>query len=77
MGEPARKAMIVDFAKPQLRARTVGLYYLLRSLAITPAAAVGGLLWNLTPQTPFLIAGVFGIVGTLVFITTVREQTAN
>jgi len=77
MGEPARKAMIVDFAKPQLRARTVGLYYLLRSLAITPAAAVGGLLWNLTPQTPFLIAGVFGIAGTLIFIATVREQTAN
>jgi MFS family permease len=77
IGEPARKAMIVDFAKPQLRARTVGLYYLLRSLAITPAAAVGGLLWNLTPQTPFLIAGVFGIAGTLIFIATVREQSAN
>jgi MFS family permease len=74
MGEPARKAMIVDFAKPQLRARTVGLYYLLRSLAITPAAFVGGLLWNLTPQTPFLIAGAFGIAGTLIFIATVRER---
>jgi MFS family permease len=77
MGEPARKAMIVDFAKPQLRARTVGLYYLLRSLAITPAAAVGGLLWNLTPQTPFLIAGVFGIAGTIIFMATVREHSAN
>src|SRR5439155_933181 len=29
IGEPARKAMIVDFAEPQLRARTVGLHYLL------------------------------------------------
>jgi len=77
IGEPARKAMIVDFAKPQLRARTVGLYYLLRSLAITPAAFAGGLLWNLTPQTPFVIAGAFGIVGTLVFIMTVRGQSAN
>lgn len=74
MGEPARKAMIVDFAKPQLRARTVGLYYLVRSLAITPAAFVGGLLWNLTPQTPFLIAGALGIAGTLIFIATVRER---
>ena len=74
IGEPARKAMIVDFAAPQLRARTVGLYYLLRSLAITPAAAVGGLLWSLTPQTPFLIAGAFGIAGTLIFIATVRER---
>jgi MFS family permease len=77
IGEPARKAMIVDFAAPQLRARTVGLYYLLRSLAITPAAAVGGLLWNLTPQMPFLIAGAFGVVGTFLFLATVREQPAG
>ncbi|MGH9903451.1 MAG: MFS transporter, partial [Pyrinomonadaceae bacterium] len=28
IGEPSRKAMIVDFAEPHLRARTVGLYYL-------------------------------------------------
>jgi MFS family permease len=75
IGEPARKAMIVDFARPELRARSVGLYYLLRSLAITPAAAVGGLLWNLTPQTPFVIAGAFGIAGTFIFIATVRESS--
>jgi MFS family permease len=73
IGEPARKAMIVDFAEPKLRARSVGLYYLLRSLAITPAAAIGGLLWKFTPQTPFVLAGVFGVVGTFIFITTVRE----
>jgi MFS family permease len=77
IGEPARKAMIVDFAAPQLRARTVGLYYLLRSLAITPAAAVGGLLWNLTPQMPFVIAGAFGVAGTFLFLATVREQPAS
>src|SRR5262249_41135585 len=36
IGEPSRKAMIVGFARKQLRARTVGLYYLVRSLSITP-----------------------------------------
>ena len=77
IGEPARKAMIVDLAAPQLRARTVGLYYLLRSLAITPAAAIGGVLWKLTPQIPFLVAGAFGVVGTFVFILTVRERPAG
>jgi MFS family permease len=77
IGEPARKAMIVDFAEPQLRARTVGLYYLLRSLAITPAAAIGGLLWKFSPQTPFFIAGAFGIAGTFIFIATVRERLAS
>jgi MFS family permease len=77
IGEPARKAMIVDFAQPELRARSVGLYYLLRSLAITPAAAIGGLLWKLTPQTPFLIAGAFGIAGTFIFIVTMRLRSAD
>ena len=77
IGEPARKAMIVDFAAPKLRARSVGLYYLLRSLAITPAAAAGGLLWKFSPQTPFLIAGIFGIAGTFIFIATVRERATE
>jgi MFS family permease len=77
IGEPSRKAMIVDFAAPHLRARSVGLYYLVRSLTITPAAAVGGLLWKVTPQTPFLLAFVIGIVGVLVFAATVEEQYAG
>lgn len=75
IGEPARKAMIVDFAQPALRARSVGLYYLLRSLAITPAAAIGGLLWKLSPQTPFVVAGLTGVIGTFVFIFTVRVKS--
>jgi MFS family permease len=77
IGEPARKAMIVDFAEPHLRARTVGLYYLVRSLSITPAAAIGGLLWKITPQTPFFVACAIGIVGTLVFAATVEERYAS
>jgi hypothetical protein len=56
------------------RAHGIGLYYLLRSLAITPASAIGGLLWKLASQTPFVMAGAFGVAGTFVFITTVRER---
>jgi len=74
IGEPARKAMIVDLAKPDVRARTVGLYYLMRSLSITPAAAIGGLLWKFAPATPFVVASAIGAVGTMVFVTTVRER---
>jgi len=77
IGEPSRKAMIVDFAEPHLRARSVGLYYLVRSLSITPAAFIGGLLWNISPQTPFVAAGIIGIVGTIVFAITVEEQYAG
>lgn len=77
IGEPARKAMIVDFAKDSLRARSVGLYYLVRSLSITPAAALGGLLWNVDPRTPFVAAAAMGIIGTLVFAATVEEHFAS
>lgn len=76
IGEPSRKAMIVGFAKQQLRARTVGLYYLVRSLSITPASVIGGLLWKVRPETPFVTAGIIGLLGTLLFALTVEEQGA-
>ena len=77
IGEPSRKAMIVDFAEPHLRARSVGLYYLVRSLSITPAAATGGLLWAVSPRVPFITAGVIGLIGTIVFAATVEERYAS
>lgn len=76
IGEPSRKAMIVDFGVPQLRARTVGLYYLIRSLSITPASAIGGLLWKIRPEVPFLVAGLIGVGGTILFTATVEERDA-
>ena len=77
IGEPARKAMIVDFAQENVRARSIGLYYLVRSLSITPAAVVGGLLWSIAPQVPFVVAGVVGLIGTIVFAVTVEEKYAS
>jgi MFS family permease len=77
VGEPSRKAMIVDFAAPTLRARTVGLYYFMRGITITPAAVIGGLLWKIEPQIPFLVAGILGVVGLLVFSVTVEEKYAS
>lgn len=77
IGEPSRKAMIVDFAQANVRARSVGLYYLVRSLSITPAAAIGGLLWRIAPEVPFIVAGVIGLIGTFVFAATVEEKFAG
>jgi MFS family permease len=77
LGEPARKALITDLATPTLRARSVGLYYLVRSLAIAPAAFVGGLLWNARPALPFYIAGGIGLAGVAVFVRTVDERYAG
>ncbi len=74
-GEPARKAMIVNFSDPQARGAHVGLYYLLRNLAVTPAAAVGGALWRwISPSATFHVAFICGLVGVAVFLLTVRES---
>ena len=77
LGEPSRKALIVGMAEPAIRARTVGLYYLIRSVAISPAAFVGGLLWRIDPAVPFFVAACFGLIGTLVFAVTVDEEHAG
>jgi MFS family permease len=77
LGEPARKALIVDLVPPHSRARGIGLYYLVRSLAIAPAALVGGALWKTAPQLPFLVAGATGLVGTALFAATVEERFAG
>ena len=67
VGEPARKAMIVDLSRPAIRARSIGLYYLVRSAAVAPAAFAGGLLWRIEPSVPFFAAGAVGLAGALLF----------
>jgi len=76
VGEPARKALIVDLSRPDLRARSIGLYYLVRSVAIAPAAFVGAILWKIEPSVPFYAAAAVGLAGTVLFTLTVREEGA-
>jgi MFS family permease len=77
IGEPARKALIVDLAQPHLRARSVGLYYLVRSCAIAPAGFIGGVLWRVSPDIPFYVACAVGLVGTSIFAATVAKEHAG
>ena len=65
IGEPARKALIVDLANPAARGRTVGTYYAIRGFAVAGAAAIGGFLWTIRPAWTFLAAGALGVAGTL------------
>jgi MFS family permease len=68
LGEPARKAMIVDAAPADARAQTVGAYYLARSVLILPAGIAGGLLWARSVQLPFTLAAAIGAVGVVYFL---------
>jgi MFS family permease len=64
IGEPARKALIVDLAHGDPGA-TVGLYYSIRGFAVAGAAALGGALWMVRPSLTFLVAAALGGAGTL------------
>ncbi|HEY2289228.1 MAG TPA: MFS transporter [Thermoanaerobaculia bacterium] len=64
IGEPARKALIVDLAVSD-PGRTVGLYYSIRGFAVAGAAAIGGALWTVRPELTFYVAAALGAAGTL------------
>ena len=67
IGEPSRKALIVDLAQETARGRAVGVYYLVRGLAVFPAPLLGGWLWALGPQWPFYTAFSAGMAGLLAY----------
>lgn len=66
-GEPTRKALIMDLAPEDAKARTFGAYYLIRDVVVTMAALSSAWLWNISPAANFLTAAAFGAIGTLVF----------
>lgn len=66
-GEPARKALIIGEATPELRARTYGAYYLIRDCFVTSGSFLGAWLWHISPQANFLGAAVCGAIGTVWF----------
>ena len=77
LGEPARKAMIVDASPADARGQTVGAYYLARSVLILPAGVLGGLLWARHVHAPFWLAAAIGAVGVIYFTLAFREPPAE
>ncbi len=71
-GDTARKALIIDYCESQRRGQMVGAYYLVRDLIVSAAAILGAYLWKLGAGLNFLGAAVFGIVGTIFYIRTMR-----
>jgi MFS family permease len=66
-GEPARKALIIGEAVPELRARTYGAYYLIRDCSVTSGSFLGAWLWYISPRANFIGAAICGALGTLWF----------
>jgi MFS family permease len=66
-GEPARKALIIGEALPELRARTYGAYYLIRDCVVTSGSFLGAWLWSISPRANFIGAAVCGALGAIWF----------
>jgi MFS family permease len=45
IGEPARKAMIVDLIPPEQKTQAIGIYWSSRCVAVMIAPIIGGLIW--------------------------------
>jgi Na+/melibiose symporter-like transporter len=68
IGEPARKALITTSIPADVRARGVGLYWGIRSVAIAWAGLAGaGLWWLWGPEVLFAAAFLFGVVGAVLY----------
>jgi MFS family permease len=66
-GEPTRKSLIMDLSPVSCQAGMFGLYYLIRDVFVSVAALGGAFLWQNSPETNFLAAFVFGVIGTVGF----------
>ena len=76
-GEPARKALIIGEAAPELRARTYGAYYLIRDCTVTAGSFFGAGLWCLSPSANFIGAAICGALGTLWFWWFIYRKKPN
>jgi MFS family permease len=72
-GEPTRKSLIMDLSPQSCQAGMFGLYYLIRDVFVSVAALGGAFLWQISPETNFITAFIFGIIGTVGFAVWGRD----
>ncbi|PYK30163.1 MAG: hypothetical protein DME57_07750 [Verrucomicrobia bacterium] len=76
-GDTSRKALIIGYCDPDRCGQMVGAYYLVRDLIVSPAAILGAYLWLQGAALNFLAAAGVGILGTILYIKTIRDQRMN
>ena len=68
--------MIADLIPPEKRATYIGTQNTWTVLVGSPSAVLGGWLWQTySPQTPFIVSGVIGLVAAVIFWWGVEEPT--
>lgn len=73
IGEPARKALIVDLSDPRRRGRVIGIYRTVQNIVMLPAPMLGAWLWSIGPTPLFATASAAGLVA-VGAAATIRER---
>src|SRR5712692_1120459 len=76
-GDSPRKALIVGYARPEARGRTVGAYYLIRDTCVSAGSLLGAWLWQFGPRVNFWTAAALGAAGTAVYCATLLGRRAT
>ncbi len=69
-GDPARKALLIQYAPAAARGQSIGAYYLIRDTLVSAGSFLGAALWKLGPRVNFWSAFAVGACGTVVYVAT-------
>ena len=75
-GDSPRKALIVSYARPEMRGRMVGAYYLIRDTFVCTGSILGAWLWRFGPRVNFWSATALGATGTAIYCITLLNRRA-
>ena len=77
-GGPSWNALIADIVPTEKRATVLGTIGTLTAVVAAPGSVLGGYLWDtVSPQLPFQLSMVVGLISAALFWVRVREPTAG
>lgn len=74
-GDPARKSLIIGYADPSNRGRTIGAYYLIRDTIVSAGGLLGAALWSISPAVNLIFASALGAAGAVLYAATLRRTS--
>jgi len=74
VGGPVWQTLVTEVAPIETRGSILGLMGTVTGLLTTPAPVLGGYLYDVfSPQMPFLLSFILGILGCIIFLVWVKE----
>ncbi len=70
---PSYDAMVTDLTEKEKRGRVMGVMGTLNILAAAPASIIGGALYQLEPQLPFILTIITGLFSLTIILVMVKE----